>query len=289
MLTYNKSNISKSELEQISVLVEQEHSEIYLTKHKSKDELYAVKVMYNLNNCKKKEKRYKQEMKIHSKLDHHNIIKCYGNYVFDCKIILILDYMPGGDMRDFQIKAQDAKLPEDVMRSYLEQILAALKYLHKNRIIHRDIKPENMLLSSDKKTIKICDFGLSIIKLPGVMINDMVGTVIYAAPDILKKNNYGYEVDIWSLSVCMFEFSVGFHPFECEDVYDTFDCIKKVEYIHDIPKYNYFQPFDPKRKMPANMEHVSLVTWDLIDTLIRGKKYKTNTIDDILKHPFFVK
>jgi len=47
------------------------------------------------------------------------------------------------------------------LRSFVLQMVSAVAYLHKMKIVHQDLKPENILLSSDHKTVKLCDFGVS--------------------------------------------------------------------------------------------------------------------------------
>ncbi len=44
---------------------------------------------------------------------------------------------------------------------YLEQVCAGLVHAHKMGVIHRDIKPQNLLLTEDRKTVKIADFGVA--------------------------------------------------------------------------------------------------------------------------------
>jgi len=296
-------------------LVHNKYSSVYLAQNKRKDEIYIIKVMFNFKKDLTRQKRYKREIKINSTLTHNNIVKYYGHFVFFNRSLLVTEYMIGGDIREHQIKAKDLRLEEKVLKNYIKQILSALKYIHQHNIIHRDVKPENMLLSADLKTVKLCDFGLSIKKNTGAVINDAVGTTMYLAPEVVKGYNYGFEVDIWSLAVCMFEFSIGNYAFDGDTVYETFDAIKNIEYIPEMPKYEFFlkpqlksinfnsrgsenkklnkekhlifDPYDKKVKLPIDMEHTSPILWNLVDNLLRGKKYKTLSINDILKHKWF--
>jgi serine/threonine protein kinase len=75
--------------------------------------------------------------------------------------------------------------------------------------VHRDLKPENILIEKDAATetiqnVKISDFGLSKIAVPGEKMYDSCGTPAYVAPEVLLKVGYGYEVDLWSLGVIMY-------------------------------------------------------------------------------------
>jgi serine/threonine protein kinase len=65
---------------------------------------------------------------------------------------------------------------------YVEQVCAGLGHAHRNGIIHRDIKPQNLLLTEDRETVKIADFGVARVHLSDAPIT-RVGTNIYAPPE----------------------------------------------------------------------------------------------------------
>jgi serine/threonine protein kinase len=50
------------------------------------------------------------------------------------------------------------KVEISIIKSYLYQIVSAIKYMNENSMMHRDLKPQNILIN-DKGKIKICDFG----------------------------------------------------------------------------------------------------------------------------------
>ena len=96
-----------------------------------------------------------------------------------------------------------------------------INYLHNTLgIVHRDLKPENMIIQINKQglpNIKVIDFGLSDYKPIKGQINsyltDYVGTPSYAAPEIINKEPYDEEVDIWSLGVLLYNMLTGLEPF----------------------------------------------------------------------------
>lgn len=89
--------------------------------------------------------------------NYNHIIKQYGTFIEEEKIILVTEYMDGGDLSNF-IKI-NGPLKENCLQDIIKQILYGLYDLHNNNIIHRDIKPQNIFLSYDG-TIKIGDLGL---------------------------------------------------------------------------------------------------------------------------------
>ena len=92
---------------------------------------------------------------------------------------LVLEYLSGGDLakacREKSLNLTDALF-------YLEQVCAGLGHAHQNGIIHRDIKPQNLLLTADRKTVKIADFGVARMSQSDSPIT-RVGTNIYAPPE----------------------------------------------------------------------------------------------------------
>jgi len=101
------------------------------------------------------------------------------------------------------------------LKNYLRQILKGLAHLHKRRIIHRDLKPGNVLLTQDKKILKITDFGIS-----KQTVNDSictrsgcVGTPWYMAPEVIQSQPYSTKSDIWSFACLALHMITGERPF----------------------------------------------------------------------------
>jgi serine/threonine protein kinase len=92
---------------------------------------------------------------------------------------IVLEYLPGGDMAAL---SRNKPLAIDRVLFYLEQVCSGLAHAHKCGVIHRDIKPQNLLLSGDKQTVKIADFGVARFEASEGAIT-RVGTNIYSAPE----------------------------------------------------------------------------------------------------------
>ena len=92
---------------------------------------------------------------------------------------LVLEYMPGGTMADM---CRHSPLSIESALFYLEQVCDGLAHAHSRSVIHRDIKPQNLLLTADRQTVKIADFGVAKIEAGEGGIT-RVGTDVYAAPE----------------------------------------------------------------------------------------------------------
>jgi serine/threonine protein kinase len=92
---------------------------------------------------------------------------------------IVLEYMPGGDMAAL---SRQHPLPIDQALFYLEQVSSGLANAHASGVIHRDVKPQNLLLSADKRIVKIADFGVARLEATEGAIT-RVGTNIYSAPE----------------------------------------------------------------------------------------------------------
>jgi tRNA A-37 threonylcarbamoyl transferase component Bud32 len=119
------------------------------------------------------------------KVRHPNIIRRLGHgTAADLKgtpfHYLVLEYMPGGDLLDL-CRKQPFSLSDALY--YFRQVAEALAYAHSKGVIHRDIKPNNLLLSADKKSVKVADFGVA--KMGGSDSDEItrVGTNVYAPPE----------------------------------------------------------------------------------------------------------
>lgn len=92
---------------------------------------------------------------------------------------IVLEYLSGGDLAKL---CRNEPLTLERALHYLQQVCAGLAHAHECGVIHRDIKPQNLLLTADRQTMKIADFGVARIEASEGAIT-RVGTNIYAAPE----------------------------------------------------------------------------------------------------------
>ena len=92
---------------------------------------------------------------------------------------LVLEYLEGGDL---QKAGRQQPVSFKQAFKFIEQVCAGLRHAHRHNIIHRDIKPQNLLLTKDRETVKIADFGVARLNLSDSPIT-RVGTNVYAPPE----------------------------------------------------------------------------------------------------------
>ncbi|HXH68753.1 MAG TPA: serine/threonine protein kinase [Pyrinomonadaceae bacterium] len=92
---------------------------------------------------------------------------------------LVLEYLPGGDLAK-SCREKSLSLTEALF--YIEQVCAGIGHAHQNGIIHRDIKPQNLLLTADRQTVKIADFGVARVTQSDSPVT-RVGTNMFAPPE----------------------------------------------------------------------------------------------------------
>ena len=131
---------------------------------------------------------------------------------------LVLEYLEGGDL---QKAGRSGNLSFKQSFKYIEQVCAGLRHAHRHNVIHRDIKPQNLLLTKDRETVKIADFGVARINLSDSPIT-RVGTNIYAPPEHspLNFDDNGHmtvasltpSADIYSLAKSVYTLITGETP-----------------------------------------------------------------------------
>ena len=206
---------------------------VYLAQDARLGRKIALKLLPpQFTNDKDRLRRFQQEARAASALNHPNILTVYEIEQKADIHYIATEHVDGVTLR--QLLSTD-QLELDRILSIATQIASALQAAHAAGIVHRDIKPENVMIRSDGY-IKVLDFGLA--KLtenefapttsetnPGVVM----GTPRYMSPEQARGLDVDLRTDIFSLGTVIYEMVTGKVPFEGETTSDIIAAIIKDE------------------------------------------------------------
>lgn len=197
---------------------------------------------------------------------HPNIVKMYNSYLVNDELWLVLEYLEGGPLTDI---VTNTSMNEQQIATVCVQCLQALAFLHAEGIIHRDIKSDSILLASDG-SVKLSDFGFC------AQVSDqvprrrsLVGTPYWLSPEIISRQSYGPEVDIWSMGIMIMEMVDGEPPF-----YNELP-IQAMKRIRDMPP--------PKLQ---NQSRISAYLDNFLSQMVVKDPSQRATARELLQHPF---
>lgn len=209
--------------------------------NKDTGQIVAIKILDKYEEDDEQTAKFKQEIAIISSLHHENIVKFHELDEDDENFYVVMELVGGGELFDFIIN--NGALPEADAAKVTAQVLKAVEYMHSVGTAHRDLKPENLLFSSvEEKVIKIADFGESKSFKEGTL-STYCGTPDYMAPEIIRGDNYGPEVDVWAVGVITYVMLAGFPPFDGENDVEVFASILSIKYDFPSPEWDKISPY----------------------------------------------
>lgn len=185
--------------------------------------LMAVKqVTYVRNTSSEQEEvveALREEIRMMGHLNHPNIIRMLGATCEKSNYNLFIEWMAGGSVAHLLSKYGAFK--ESVVINYTEQLLRGLSYLHENQIIHRDVKGANLLIDSTGQRLRIADFGAAARLASkgtgaGEFQGQLLGTIAFMAPEVLRGQQYGRSCDVWSVGCAIIEMACAKPPWNAE-------------------------------------------------------------------------
>jgi len=182
----------------------------------------AIKLVpEEFSNDPDRRKRFEQEARAASALNHPNILTVFDIGTENGRLFVVMELLEG---KTFRQVIAEGKLPVRKVLAYAEQIALGMAAAHEYGIIHRDLKPENIFLTRDGR-IKILDFGLAklsagnesgetrealTVTRPGVV----VGTAGYMSPEQVRSEALDARSDIFSFGAVLYELCAGKPAFD---------------------------------------------------------------------------
>ena len=176
-------------------------------------------------------RRFKNESKAISLLNHPNIVKVYDVSVNDDLQYIVMEYVDGMTLREY-LNQRGGRLTNRETVHFISQILKALEHAHANGVVHRDIKPQNIMLL-DNGQLRMMDFGIARISRAEnqLLSGKTMGSVHYISPEQAKCDETDCTSDIYSVGVMMYEMLSGHLPFDADDMVEV-----AIKQISDKPK-----------------------------------------------------
>jgi predicted Ser/Thr protein kinase len=190
-----------------------------------------------------RKRRFVQEARAASALNHPNIITIYDIDQADGADFIAMEFVPGKAL-DRLISRKGLRLNEALQ--YAIQVADALAAAHAAGIVHRDLKPGNVMVS-ENGCVKVLDFGLAklierggvselartetIEQAPKTEEGMVVGTVSYMSPEQAEGKKVDARTDIFSFGAVLYEMITGTRAFVGDSILSIMSAI-----LRDEPK-----------------------------------------------------
>ena len=269
---------------------------VYEGKMKKKKNKQKLAFKFKFSKKQNKDKDEFQEIGILKKLHNKNITNIYaftkvGTTMHYCVYAFtkvgttmhycVLELGKHGDLERFtKVLLKRKVLPETILCYFAFQILEALEYIHKCKIIHNDIKQGNIVVDANLD-IKLTDFSVSCTYAnfdPDDLVEfPFMGTSKYICPEILGHVQMAVKeackIDLYSLGVTLYELAFGKYPYNLNEI-ENKDYNK---ILNNIKTEKLDFPKDKKISGPCK---------DFLRGLLEKDYRKRFNIQQALKHPW---
>lgn len=221
----------------------------------------ALKLMHQaLSSQEPMRRRFLDEARAASNLDHPNIAKIYSYETADQHTYMVMELITGGSLRGYMRRLRNAGKSLDFLEiaAMVREMADGLHYAHQQGLLHRDIKPENIVLrettDQDGRTVYhpiLTDFGLAQISEGGdIFSTDQPATTYpYMSPEECLAQRTDARSDIYEVGTLMYEMATGQTPFQPRSLAEAI----RMHTRDEVPR-----PSSLRADIPAELERIIL-------------------------------
>jgi serine/threonine-protein kinase PRP4 len=174
--------------------------------------IVAIKIIRKIEFMRKASQKEIDFLRRANDADPHDkwhIIRLLGSFDHKGHLCIVFEHM-SKNLRDLlKEETSNRGLTLSAVRIYAKQMFYGLQHLQNCQIIHFDLKPDNVLVSADRKTVKLADFGTAVDKRDILERNEYTVSRFYRAPEIILGWDVSYPVDMWAVACTIFELWTG--------------------------------------------------------------------------------
>jgi serine/threonine-protein kinase len=191
--------------------------------------------------------RFRREATHAAGLSHPNVVAIYDRGEAEGSYFIVMEYVEGRTLKELIVTRGMCPVP--VAISYTRQVLAALRYAHRNGIVHRDIKPHNVLVDNEGR-VKVADFGIARAGSSQMTeAGSIIGTAQYLSPEQARGAPVDESSDLYSTGIVLYELLTGKVPFTGETPVEI-----AMKHLSQIPE----PPSTLRAEIPRDLDLVVL-------------------------------
>jgi len=187
-------------------------ADVYLAEDQELGRRVAVKILHErYANDDQFVERFRREATHAAGLSHPNIVSIYDRGETNGSYFIVMEYVEGRTLKELVRSRGPCPIP--VAIAYTRQVLAALRYAHRNGVIHRDIKPHNVIVDPEG-VVKVTDFGIA--RAGASQMTEegaIIGTAQYLSPEQARGAPVDQTSDLYSTGIVLYELLTGKVPF----------------------------------------------------------------------------